>query len=311
MRDKRVSSSQCVSHRMSIHLARTSWINNFSGTGDLMFDPLFSVAGFIVGMLVGMTGVGGGSLMTPLLILFFGVHPATAVGSDLLYAAATKTAGSFVHGFARSIDWRIVGRLASGSVPATALTVFVLSHFDLRSSEARSLITLTLCVALFATAFVLTFGEWALRLARRRTSELPRRETRNWTIFLGGALGILVTVSSIGAGAIGVVVLLFLYPTLPTSKIVGSDIAHAVPLTLTAGLGHWAIGSVDWTIVGSLLAGSLPGIVVGSMFAVRIPERALKLILASILFIVASRLVYDHAGAAANIVTALADRAIP
>src|SRR5438105_12855678 len=112
-----------------------------------MIEPLYVASGFGVGALVGMTGVGGGSLMTPLLILLFGIHPATAVGTDLLYAAATKTAGSLVHGFARSIDWRVVRRLATGSVPATVVTLAALSHFNLSGEAASKLITLVLSLA--------------------------------------------------------------------------------------------------------------------------------------------------------------------
>lgn len=265
-----------------------------------MIDPLFSLSGFVVGLLVGMTGVGGGSLMTPLLILLFGVHPATAVGTDLLYAAATKTGGSIMHGFARSIDWRVVRRLATGSVPATMATLAFLSRLDLDSAGARSLITIVLSVALFLTAFVLVFGGPLIAVYRARVQALDERHTATSTVLVGAGLGILVSISSVGAGAIGVVALVLLYPQLPMSRIVGSDIAHAVPLTLIAGSGHWLLGSVDWGIIGSLLAGSLPGIVVGSYFAVHIPERALKLILASVLFVVASRMAYEHATAASS-----------
>ena len=274
-----------------------------------MIDPLYSLSGFFVGMLVGMTGVGGGSLMTPLLILLFGIHPATAVGTDLLYAAATKTGGSLVHGFARSIDWRVVRRLASGSIPATFATIVILSHFDLDSAAARSLITLVLSAALFVTAFVLVFGQPIVAFYRARMSELDTRRTATNTVVVGALLGVLVSISSVGAGAIGVIALIMLYPHLPMAKIVGSDIAHAVPLTLVAGLGHWMIGSVDWHIMGSLLAGSLPGIFVGSYFAIRIPERALRVVLATTLFVVASRLAYEHATAASSILTAFTRRA--
>jgi uncharacterized membrane protein YfcA len=276
-----------------------------------MIDPLYSLSGFAVGALVGMTGVGGGSLMTPLLILLFGVHPATAVGTDLLYAAATKTGGSLVHGFARSIDWRVVGRLATGSVPATIVTLAVLSHFNLSGDAAHNLITLVLSVALFATAFVLVFGGAIVAAYRARVVELNSQRTAVNTVLVGMVLGVLVSISSVGAGAIGVIALIMLYPQLPIARIVGSDIAHAVPLTLIAGTGHWMMGSVDWHIMGSLLAGSLPGIFVGSYFAIRIPERALRLVLATTLFVVASRIAYDHATAASSIFTAFSGRAVP
>jgi uncharacterized protein len=276
-----------------------------------MIDPLYSLSGFAVGALVGMTGVGGGSLMTPLLILLFGVHPATAVGTDLLYAAATKTGGSLVHGFARSIDCRVVGRLASGSVPATIVTLAVLSHFNLSGDAARNLITLVLSVALFATAFVLVFGGAIVAAYRARVVEINSQRTAVNTVLVGMVLGVLVSISSVGAGAIGVIALIMLYPQLPIARIVGSDIAHAVPLTLIAGTGHWMMGSVDWHIMGSLLAGSLPGIFVGSYFAIRIPERALRLVLATTLFVVASRIAYDHATAASSIFTAFSGRAVP
>ena len=254
-------------------------------------DPLYSLSGFVVGVLVGMTGVGGGSLMTPLLILLFGIHPATAVGSDLLYAAATKTAGTLVHGLNKTVDWRIVGKLAAGSVPMTALTLFVLSKLELRGATAGGLITIVLGCALFVTAGALifrrqlieAFGAWFERLDARRTTSL--------TIATGAVLGVLVSISSVGAGAIGVSALVLLYPRLPTARIVGSDIAHAVPLTLLAGIGHWIMGSVDWHLIGSLLVGSLPGIFVGSYMSSRIPDAVLRLTLATTLIIAGSRLV--------------------
>ena len=281
-----------------------------AGPGPVqMIDPLYSLSGFAVGALVGMTGVGGGSLMTPLLILLFGIHPATAVGTDLLYAAATKTVGSLVHGFARSIDWRVVKRLATGSVPATMVTLAALSHFNLSGDAARNLITLVLSVALFATAFVLVFGNAIITAYRARVVKLDSQRTAANTVLVGALLGVLVSVSSVGAGAIGVVALILLYPQVPMARIVGSDIAHAVPLTLIAGTGHWLMGSVDWHIMGSLLAGSIPGIFVGSYFAIRVPERTLRLVLAATLFVVATRIAYDHATAATSVFTAFSRRA--
>jgi uncharacterized protein len=276
-----------------------------------MIDPLYVLSGFVVGMLVGMTGVGGGSLMTPLLILLFGVHPATAVGTDLLYAAATKTGGSLVHGFNRSIDWHVVRRLATGSLPATVVTLAALSYLNLRGEAAGGLITLVLGVALFLTAFVLVFGEKIIAAYRARFAELEPARTALLTELVGAALGVLVSICSVGAGAIGVVALVLLYPRLPMAKIVGSDIAHAVPLTLAAGIGHWMMGSVDWAIIASLLVGSLPGIFVGSTFALHIPERALRLVLAATLFVVASHIVYDQIGSAGSIFTAFTRRAVP
>jgi uncharacterized membrane protein YfcA len=266
-------------------------------------DLLYALSGFTVGLLVGMTGVGGGSLMTPLLILLFGIHPATAVGTDLLYAAATKTGGSLVHGLARSIHWPIVGRLACGSIPASVVTLSVLWWLNLDSALARSVINLVLCFALFLTAAALIFRNAIMNQYRRRFDQLRPEDTTRATILVGVALGVLVSISSVGAGAVGVVALLLLYPALPIARIIGSDIAHAVPLTLVAGTGHWIIGTVDWHLMGSLLAGSLPGIVVGSYLAVRVPERALRLVLAATLIVVASKLAIDDWNAPTSVVT--------
>ncbi len=273
-----------------------------------MIDPFYSTSGFMVGMLVGMTGVGAGSLMTPILILLFGIHPATAVGTDLLYAAATKTGGSLVHGFSRSIDWQVVRRLASGSVPATVVSLVLLHHLNLNGDAARGLITLVLSFALLATAFVLVFGGPIVAAYRARVNELDPRRTAVVTMLVGWLLGALVSISSVGAGALGVVMLVLLYPHFPMAKIVGSDIAHAVPLTLIAGLGHWMMGSVDWQIIVPLLVGSLPGIFIGSYFAVHVPERALRLVLATTLLVVASRMAYEHATTASSILTAFTRR---
>lgn len=253
---------------------------------------LYASSGFAVGMLVGMTGVGGGSLMTPLLILLFGIHPATAVGTDLLYAAATKTAGTALHGFARTIEWRIVARLAIGSVPMTALTLFVLSLLEIKGAAAGGAITAVLSVALFATAMSLIFRRRLLAFHRDHIGELDPRRTALLTIATGAVLGVLVSISSVGAGAIGVTALLLLYPRLPTARIVGSDIAHAVPLTLVAGLGHWALGSIDWALLGTLLTGSIPGIIVGSQVATRVPDAVLRIALAATLIVVGSKLVF-------------------
>jgi uncharacterized membrane protein YfcA len=272
-------------------------------------DPLYSISGFAVGFLVGMTGVGGGSLMTPLLILLFGIHPATAVGTDLLYAAATKTGGSVVHGWARSIHWGVVGRLACGSLPASILTLAVLWRLDLNGEVTRSLINLVLCGALFMTALSLIFRNAIMNRYRQRLDRVSPASTSLITVLVGAALGVLVSISSVGAGAVGVTALLLLYPGLPMARIIGSDIAHAVPLTLVAGGGHWLAGAVDWHLMGSLLVGSLPGIVIGSYSAIRVPETALRLALATTLILVATKLGIDEWNAPSSVLTAYTKRA--
>ncbi|WP_407115127.1 sulfite exporter TauE/SafE family protein [Bradyrhizobium sp. LMG 9283] len=271
-----------------------------------MIDPLYVASGFGVGLLVGMTGVGGGSLMTPLLILLFGVHPSTAVGTDLLYAAATKTGGSIVHGWSRSVHWPAVLRLACGSIPASALTLLVLWKLDLKSDAERSLVNLVLCFALLLTATSLIFRKAIMERYRKRLEQVDERTTAIATVITGIVLGVLVSISSVGAGAVGVTVLLLLYPRLPMATIVGSDIAHAVPLTLVAGIGHWALGDVDWGLMGVLLLGSLPGIIVGSYSATRVPETVLRLTLACVLFVVAGKIMFAELNLSSAIVTALA-----
>ena len=272
----------------------------------LVIDPLSVASGFGVGLLVGMTGVGGGSLMTPLLILLFGIHPATAVGTDLLYAAATKTGGSVAHGWGSGIHWPAVVRLASGSIPASILTLVVLWQLDLDSESSRSLVNLVLCFALFLTAVSLIFRKAIMARYRARLEQLDPGTTARATVLVGVALGALVSISSVGAGAVGVTALLLLYPKLPIARIVGSDIAHAVPLTLVAGIGHWATGAVDWHLLGVLLIGSLPGIVLGSYCAHRVPETALRLVLAATLILVAGNLASQELHSSSSIITAFA-----
>src|SRR6202521_443267 len=265
-------------------------------------DPHFAIAGFLVGALVGVTGVGGGSLMTPILILLFGVSPATAVGTDLLFAAATKTVGSFVHGFNRTIDWRIVLRLAGGSIPGAVVALAVLSWLNMGAGGARHLITIVLSVTLLLTAAALIGRNKLSALYAWRLAKLDDRAITILTVIMGAVLGILVTSSSIGAGAIGVTALVMLYPRLSTARIVGSDIAHAVPLTLVAGLGHGAMGSLDMAVLASLLVGSIPGIFVGSSLSARISDVALRYVLAAVLIVVGARFALDaHAQLTPNI----------
>ena len=253
-------------------------------------QPLFVLSGFFVGFLVGMTGVGGGSLMTPLLILLFHVQPVTAVGTDLIYASVTKTGGSLVHGLNRTIDWRIVRRLATGSIPASLLTLLALWLLKVNAASYSAVVTKVLGIALVLTAAALVFRKRLLETYSRRVGLLSEDKTRLYTVLTGIVLGALVTVSSVGAGALGVTALLLLYPELPVVKIAGSDIAHAVPLTLVAGMGHLAGGGVDTQVLVSLLCGSLPGIMLASLFAPRLPDYALRLMLAATLTVVAIRL---------------------
>jgi len=250
----------------------------------------YALSGFGVGFVVGLTGVGGGSLMTPLLVLLFGFHPATAVGTDLLYASVTKTCGTAVHHIGQTVEWRVVGWLCAGSLPASLLTLLLISR-QLRSSAVASLISYVLGYALLLSALSLLFRRRILALAHVLSlHRRPRREAAA-TVLLGALLGALVTLSSVGAGALGVTMLVLLYPHLPIARIIGTDIAHAVPLTLVAGLGHLAVGTVDLSLLGSLLVGSLPGIALGSVIASRAPERALRLLLAAVLTLVGIRLV--------------------
>ena len=253
---------------------------------------LYVVSGFMVGFLVGLTGVGGGSLMTPILILIFGVQPVAAVGTDLLYACITKTGGSFVHAYHKSVDWTVVGRLALGSIPTTILTILLLHYLDIQSAGANIFIAKMVGVALMLTALSLIFRKPLLDFYNRRVGTPMPELTRNLTIATGALLGFLVSLSSVGAGAIGATALILLYPNLPIVRIVGSDIAHAVPLTLIAGAGHLFLGGVDLAILGSLLLGSLPGIAIASNVAPRAPEHVLRYVLASVLILVSIKLLF-------------------
>lgn len=255
-------------------------------------NPLYSLAGVAVGLLVGITGVGGGSLMTPLLVLAFGFHPATAVGTDLLYASATKSVGTLVHGFGGTVDWQVVRRLAYGSVPATLLTLVLLADAGAHFEGAEHVITLVLGGALIATSVAMLFRRRIIASFTGTFDAMPEARIVQLTILLGAILGVLVSLSSVGAGALGMTALLILYPHLPTNRLVGSDIAHAVPLTLIAGAGHWAMGSVDFGLLVSLLIGSVPGIIVGSLISARVPDGVLRPILAGTLAIVGGKLIF-------------------
>ena len=325
-----------------------------------MNDIYFVVAGFVVGTIIGLTGVGGGSLMTPILIFFMGIKPHMAVGTDLLFAAITKWGGTVGLWRQRLIPWPVVARLCAGSIPASLITLYVLNQVGSQGAEVQYLITHTLGVALLLTAASLLYkalktrhlpslGMSASEVLHKHQGEAnsderdisgqarlhahlhapllapdsmdnatPKRlahdtvalatskatveedhkansvSDKPWlTVVFGFVIGCLVTLTSVGAGAIGVTVLMLLYPRIPLSRIVAADIAYAVPMTLVAGLGHASIGSVDWPLLGKLVAGSLPGIWVGSMLITRTPERIIRLILSVLLTLAGTKLVVN------------------
>jgi uncharacterized membrane protein YfcA len=260
--------------------------------GIVMMSPAYAVSGLLVGVLVGMTGVGGGSLMTPLLVLMFGFHPTTAVGTDLLFAAATKTVGTTIHSAGKTVEWRIVRRLATGSVPATVISLLVIGHFGAESKVAAHIITTTLGVALLVSAVSLLFKNLIIARVSERFPELGRTSPAWVTVAVGVVLGVLVSLSSVGAGALGTIALIILYPRLPMVRIVGADIAHAVPLTLLAGLGHWWLGTINFALLGALLIGSVPGIVIGSYTARFAPDAVLKFCLGAILTVVGAKILF-------------------
>lgn len=264
------------------------------GFGSLIgrLDEMHAVAGLLVGLLVGLTGVGGGSLMTPLLVLMFGVNPQTAVGTDLLFAAGTKTVGSTVHGFRATVNWTIVGLLAAGSIPASIISLMILQHMSHPPASAQNIMLLVVAVMLVFTSITVMFQQKLIDYAATRGAVTEnRRSTALFTILLGAVLGAAVTFSSVGAGAIGVTILILLYPGQPVARIVGTDIAHAVPLTLVSGIGHWIIGDVNGLLLLNLLVGSIPGVIVGSLVSSRAPDKVLRPILAIVLAISAWQLV--------------------
>ena len=249
----------------------------------------FSLAGLVVGTAVGATGVGGGSLMTPILILFYGISPAVAVGTDLLYASISKAFGVTLHRSRGTVDWKIVGWLSAGSVPAALLTLWLMRGIE---SDARldSLIKLTLAVAVILTATFSFFQDSLLRLIKR--SERPgevgfiARHQRTLTVICGVLIGALVTISSVGAGVIGMMLLLILYPAHAPIRLVGSDLAHAVLITGIAGLGHAGLGTVNYSMLGWLLVGAIPGIWIGTRIAFRLDDRALKRTISALLIFI-------------------------
>lgn len=253
-----------------------------------MHDVVFVLAGLVVGFIVGLTGVGGGSLMTPLLIFFFGVKPHLAIGTDLLFAAFTKMGGTVSMARQRIVPWRLVGTLSAGSIPAALVTLYVLHSVGPADPAVQRVMTTTLGIALLLTAAATLYkavrGKQAPRSVAADQLALATKP-RHWSLPLlfGALIGTLVTLTSVGAGAIGVTVLMILYPLLPLPRIVAADIAYAVPLTLVAGLGHASLGSVDWPLLAKLLAGSLPGIWLGSRLVLKTPDRVIRSLLSVLL----------------------------
>ncbi|MBB5392101.1 hypothetical protein HDC89_002270 [Herbaspirillum sp. SJZ102] len=246
-----------------------------------------------MGLLVGLTGVGGGSLMTPLLTLLFGIHPSVAVGTDLAFASATKTAGTLAHRFKGTVRWDIVRRLSYGALPAALATTLLLKHFGAVSDGISQVIRYSIAISVLLTVIALLFrGKLQGWLNAHPERQLQGADLRHATIIAGAVLGTLVTISSIGAGAVGATLLVLLYPRLSPAEVAGTDIAYAVPLTAIAALGHWWLGSINWELLATLLLGSLPGITLGSLAARAVPEKFLRGLLAITLTSVAVKLIW-------------------
>lgn len=248
----------------------------------------FSWAGLFVGIAVGATGVGGGSLMTPILILFYGISPALAVGTDLLYASISKAFGVVLHGRNGSLDWKIVARLSAGSVPATALTLLFL-HNQTPGKDLDQLIKLILSVAIILTATFTLFQDLLLRWIKLESAAMAswvERHQTTLTVISGVLIGALVTISSVGAGVIGMMLLLIIYPRHSPIGLVGSDLAHAVLITGIAGIGHATMGTVDYRMLGYLLIGAMPGIWIGSRIGFRLPPATLKRVISGLLIFI-------------------------
>lgn len=253
----------------------------------------YIICGFGVGILVGLTGVGGGSLMTPLLTLLFNVVPGVAVGTDLAFASITKVAGTAAHRYRGTIHWNIVRLLCIGALPAAVCATLALKQFGALNPEIGQIIRYSIAGSVGLTVIALLFrGRMQGWLNAHPERQLQGTSLVTATIVSGLVLGVLVTVSSIGAGAVGATLLVLLYPKLPPAEIAGTDIAYAVPLTAIAAFGHWWLGSINWELLGTLLIGSVPGITIGSLAARKVPEKFLRALLAVTLTTVAVKLVF-------------------
>ncbi len=252
------------------------------------------VAGFGVGVLVGLTGVGGGSLTAPIMILFFGIAPSVAVGTDLWFAATTKVFGAWIHGNKGSIDKQIILRMLCGSVPVASLTLVWLWATGTSQSHNQLMfktLGATLILTAVAAAFRKRIHAYGARMRGSRPIEFKKAQPV-LTVLAGAVLGFLVTFTSVGAGALGAVMLLYLYPIrLSASRLVGTDIAHAIPLTLLAGVGHLFLGNVNGELLVGLLIGSIPGIALGSLASTRAPDQILRMAISIMLVLVGARMI--------------------
>lgn len=256
-------------------------------------DLTYAISGFAVGLLVGLTGVGGGSLMTPLLTILFGINPAVAVGTDLAFASITKTAGTVAHRYTGTVHWDIVKHLCIGALPAAVVTTLALKYFGALNQEIAQFIRYSIACSVLLTVVAIIFrGKMQAWMNAHPEKQLQGKNLIFATIFAGAVLSTLVTISSIGAGAVGATLLVLLYPRLSPAEIAGTDIAYAVPLTAIAALGHWWLGSINWELLAMLLIGSLPGITIGSLAAKAVPEKMLRVLLATTLTGVAAKLIY-------------------
>ncbi|MBP1510865.1 sulfite exporter TauE/SafE family protein [Acinetobacter nosocomialis] len=253
----------------------------------------FILAGMLVGFCVGITGVGGGSLMTPILIGLFRIEPHIAIGTDLLYAAISKFCGSMVHAKKLNIVWPIVLWLAVGSIPASFGTTWVLEHYLSQSTHYKAVLTMVLGFMLTLTGVSIIFRSRIEKFfskfrnkenTQTENEQLAVQNKRTYIVIMGIILGVFVTLSSVGAGAFGIMALVIMFPNLPMIRIIGSDVVHAVLLTLVAGLGHMSAGNVDFMLLMWLLVGSIPAIIIGTLISSRMPERLIRKILGITLF---------------------------
>jgi len=237
-----------------------------------------------VGLVVGLTGVGGGSLMTPTLVFLFKIPTGIAVGTDLIFASLTKIAGVAAHGARGNVNWRIVTRLAAGSLPASIVTIFAMTQLKAHGKPLDNIILPILGISLVATAAAVMLRKRILT-AGGKSFELSEATSNRFATLVGIVLGVMVTLTSVGAGAIGVAALMLLYPKLRGAEVVGSDLAHAIPLVTVAGLGHLQMGNIDYRLLVGLLLGSIPGIYIGSTVSSRLPEVMMRRILAGVLLV--------------------------